>query len=227
MNTTLHSEHEKGNIDALRKWANELFPLYSSTGEYVLDMDGCGVDLFGIVNFAVPLLAYVDTNEGIKFWVPRQSKTKMSYPGMLNNSVGGSLSLGERPIDCIVREAAEEGAIPKEYTRKNVIPCSTLSYQISQTNDSRPGCQHQVQYLYEMELTEDIVPEPFDGEVEEFTLKKLDEVHHALIHGELKLNCGMTWMAYLVRHGIINAENEPNLVEICSRFHRKRDDFIV
>ena len=227
MNTTLRSEHVKGNIDALRKWADELFPVYSSTGEHVLDMDGCGVDLFGIVNFAVHLLAYVNTKEGIRFWVPRRSKTKMSYPGMLDNTVGGSLSSGERPIGCIVREAAEEGAIPEEYTRKNIISCGTLSYQMSLTDDGRPGCQHQVQYLYEMELTEDIVPKPFDGEVEEFTLKSLDEVRYALMHGEFKLNCGMTWMAYLVRHGIVNAENEPNLVEICSRLHRKHDIFIV
>ena len=190
-------------------------------------MDGCGVDLFGIVNFAVHLLAYVNTKEGIRFWVPRRSKTKMSYPGMLDNTVGGSLSSGERPIGCIVREAAEEGAIPEEYTRKNIISCGTLSYQMSLTDDGRPGCQHQVQYLYEMELTEDIVPKPFDGEVEEFTLKSLDEVRYALMHGEFKLNCGMTWMAYLVRHGIVNAENEPNLVEICSRLHRKHDIFIV
>ena len=227
MNTTLHSEHGKGDIDALRKWAKELFPVYSSTGEHVLDMDGCDVDLLGIVNFAVHLLAYVITKEGSKFWVPRRSKTKRSYPGMLDNTIGGSLSLGERPIDCIVREAADEGAITEEYARKNIIPCGFLSYQMSQTDDSRAGCQHQVQYLYEMELTEDIVLESFDGEVEEFTLKKLDEVHHSLIHGELKLNCGMTWMAYLVRHGIINAENELNLVEICSRLHRKHDLFIV
>ncbi len=227
INTTLRTAHEKGNIDALRKWANELFPVYSSKGEHVLDMDGCGVDLFGIINFAVHFIAYVNTKDGLKFWIPRRSKTKTSYPGMLDNTVGGSLSSGERPIDCIVREAAEEGALPESYTRENVRACGTLSYQMSQTDDGRPGCQHQVQYLYEMELPEDIVPRPFDGEVEEFTLKSLDEVYDALRCGEFKLNCGMTWMAYLVRHGIVNAENELHLVEICARLHRKHDLFVV
>lgn len=81
--------------------------------------------------------------------------------------------------------------------------------------------------LYEIELTEDIVPKPFDGEVEEFTLKTLDQVRDALARGEFKLNCAMTWMAYLVRHGVVNAENEPNLVEINARLHRKHDHFIV
>ena len=130
-------------------------------------------------------------------------------------------------MDCIVREAVEEVAIPESYTRENVRACGTLSYQMDRTDDGREGCQHQVQYLYEMELPEDFVPMPFDGEVEEFMLKSLEEVVYALRRGEFKLNCGMTWMGYLVKYRIVNAENEPNLVEICSRLHRKHDIFIV
>ena len=34
-------------------------------------------------------------------------------------------------------------------------------------------------------------------------------------------------MAYLIRHGVVNAENEPNFLEICSRLHRKHDLFII
>lgn len=171
------------------------------------------------------MIAYVNTKEeGRQFWVPRRSRTKMSFPGMLDNTVRGILRSGEKPIDCIIREAAEEGAIPESYTRENVRACGTLLYQMDRTDDGREGCQHQVQYLYEMELPEDIVPKPFNGKVEGFMLKSLDEVVHALMQGEFKLNCGITWMVYLVRYGIVN---EPNLVDICLRLHRKHDIFIV
>ena len=228
MHITLRTALDSGIVN---HWANELFPVYSSkTGEHVLDMDGCGVDLFGIVNYGVHMIAYVhtkDDDEGRKFWVPRRSKTKMSYPGMLDNTVGGSLRSGERPINCIVREAAEEGSFPESYTREHVRACGTLSYSMDRTDDGREGCQHQVQYLYEMEVSEDIVPRVFDGEVEGFRLMGIEEVVGALRGGDFKLNCGMTWMAYLVRHGIVNAENEPHLVEICARMNRKHDLFIV
>ena len=228
MYTTLRISHDSGNVAALRNnWANELFPVYSSTGEHVLDMDGCGVDLFGIITYGVHMIAYVDDDEGRKFWVPRRAKTKMSYPGMLDNTVGGSLRSGERAIDCIVREAAEEAAFPEEYTREHVRACGTLSYSLDRTDDGREGCQCQVQFLYEMELPEDIVPRPFDGEVEGFRLMGIEEVICALRRGEFKLNCVMTWMAYLVRHGVVNAENEPHLLEICSRLHRKHDLCVV
>lgn len=146
MHITLRTEHDNGNIDALRWWANEVLPIYSSTGEHVLDIDGCGVDLFGIINFGVYMIAYVNPeNEGRKFWVPRRARTKMIYPGMLDNTVGGSLRSGEKPLECIVREAAEEGAIPESYTRENVRAYGTLSYQMDRTDDGGEGCQHQVQ----------------------------------------------------------------------------------
>ena len=147
MNETLRLKHEKGEVETLKIWSNELFPVYSADGEHVLDIDGCGVDLFGIVNYAVHMLAYVETGDGLRFWVPRRSKTKMSYPGMLENTVGGSLRSGERPIDCIVRECGEEASLPEDYVRENIRTCGTLSYQMSRTDDGRVGCQHQVQYL--------------------------------------------------------------------------------
>ena len=227
LNDTLRTEHKKGQVDALRHWSNELCPVYAADGEHVLEMDGCGVDLFGIINFAVHMLVYVQTKHGRRYWVPRRAKTKLSYPCMLDNTVGGSLSSGERPIDCIVRESAEEASLPEEYVRANVKSCGTLAYQTSRTDDGRPGCQHQVQYLYEIELSEEIVPKPFDGEVEDFTLMALEEVQTALACGEFKLNCAMTWLAFLIRRGVVNAENEPNLVEICARLHRKHDLFVV
>jgi hypothetical protein len=105
--------------------------------------------------------------------------------------------------------------------------CGTLSYQMSVTDDGKSGCQHQVQYLYEMEMSEDILLMPYDGEAQNFNLMSLEEVMAALRQGEFKLNCGMTWMAFLIRHGHVNAENEADLGEIEARLHWKHDMFVV
>ena len=59
MNDTLRKGHESGLVPALSHWANEEFPLVSSTGEHVLDLDGCGVDMFGIINYSVHLTGWV------------------------------------------------------------------------------------------------------------------------------------------------------------------------
>ena len=146
---------------------------------------------------------------------------------MLDNTFGGSLRSRERLIDCIVRESAEEGSLPEKYIRANIKACGTISYQMSRTDDGRPGFQHQIQYLYEIELSEDVVPKPFDGEVEGFLLKALDKVRDALARGEFKPNCAMTWIAYLIRHRIVDAENEPDFLEVCARLHWKGELFVV
>lgn len=227
MKETLQTNPNTDDASAFGKWCDELFPVYDSEGEHVLDLDGAGVDTFGIINYACHLIAFVMTKDGTKYWVPRRAKTKRSFPNMLDNTVGGSLRSGEKLIDCIIRECEEETPMPKEYTRANIKACGLLSYQMTLTDHGQEGCQHQVQYLYEMEMSKNVVPVPNDGEAQEFNLISLEEVISAVRKGELKLNCAMTWLAFLIRHGHINAENEPKLEEITSRLHRNHDLFIV
>lgn len=226
MNETLGINHESQKVPALARWSEEDFPLYSATGEHVLDMNGAGVDVLGILNFSVHMIGWVTTAEGIKIWVPRRSR-RMSFPGMLDSTVGGSLPSGERPIDGIVRECEEQICLDPAYTRDNIISCGTNSFQLSVTDSQLPACQHQVQYLYEMEFRRGIVPRIGDGEVGELKLMTIDEVREAMKNGEFKLSCNMTYLAFLIRHGYINAENEPDLPEICARLHRRHQFFIA
>jgi hypothetical protein len=151
-------------------------------------------DVFGIINFSVHMIAWVMTKE-----VPRRAMTMRDILGMLDNNVGGGLVSGERPIDGIVRECQEEISLDPAYTRANIKSCGTISYHMCVTDGIEPGCQPQVQYLR-------------DGAQPMETL------------GEFKLNCNMTWLAFLM---YLNSENEPDLIQICSRLHRKHDLFFV
>ena len=227
MHQTLRHGIESRKVDVLTRWDDEMFPLYAANGQPVLNMDGIGLDAFGVINYAVHMIGFVRTKEGTKYWVPRRAKSKMSYPNMLDNTVGGGLLAGEKPIDCMVRECQEELSLDCEYTRANLRACGTASYSMTQTDAGQPGCQHQVQFLFEMEFGEDLVPKIGDGEVGQLYLMNLEEVRSALANGEFKLNCAMTWLAFKIRHGHLTPENEPNLLEICSRLHRKHDLFMI
>ena len=57
------------------------------------------------------------------------------------------------------------------------------------------------------------------GEADAFHLMSLDEVRRALATGQFKPNTGMTWLAHFVRHEILNAENEADLIKICIRLY--------
>ena len=47
------------------------------------------------------------------------------------------------------------------------------------------------------------------------------QVVEALHNGEFKPNCGLILVDFLVRHGFVTPENEPNYVEISWRMHRR------
>ena len=152
-------------------------------------------------------------------------ETKSTFPGMLDNFCPGNLVGDERPLDGVVREVAET-AIPEEYTRAHARARGTVIYEMPVTKDDRKGCQHHYQFVYELELPEDIIPRPNDGEVECFTLMGIDEAQK-LSQGKFTPNRNMTYLSHFVRHGIANAENDENIAEVCARLHRKHDLFIV
>jgi len=224
---TLHIGIDSGKVTGLNRWRGEAFPLLTTHGEHVLDMDGSGADIFGFPGGGVHMIGFFNTKDGPRYWVPRRAKTKLSCPGMLDNTVGGSLRSGEDPVECIIREAEEEASLSPEFTRQHVKSCGILSFQMAQWDDGNPGFQAQLMYLYEIELPEGLALKPNDDEVDSFSVMTLDDVKNALANGGFKLNCAMSWIAYMIRHGYITAENEKDLVEIEARLHRKHEFFIV
>ena len=51
------------------------------------------------------MTAYVKTPDGqYRFWIPKRSSTKETWPGYLDNSVAGGITSGDGPLEAIVRE---------------------------------------------------------------------------------------------------------------------------
>jgi hypothetical protein len=46
---------------------DELFPVYDADGEHVFNLDGVGVNTFSIINYAYHIIAYVATDEGLRY----------------------------------------------------------------------------------------------------------------------------------------------------------------
>jgi isopentenyldiphosphate isomerase len=205
MRSTLSQAGKEGAPTSPQKFYDESLRVVSATGEHVLDMDRSGLDPFGVVSFSAHILEYVKSGDEKRYWVPKRSASKETVPNMLDSTVAGVIRSGESPLDCMFRKIALETSIPKEHIKDHFLSCGTISYQVAITSKGLPDCQHIISHLYEMEFSPDLVLVP-DDEVEKSTLMTLDEVKVALMEGEFVANRALVWLAYLIRHGIMNPE---------------------
>ncbi|CAJ2511252.1 Uu.00g068770.m01.CDS01 [Anthostomella pinea] len=143
---------------------------------------------------------------------------------MLDVSVAGGIKAGTSPLDTIIAEAGEEASLPPSLVRKNILSAGVLTY-VSATGAEFPGEQGLVVpdliYAYDMELPADVIPKPHDDEVKGFALMSVPEVQRALLGREFKPDAAAVLVDFLVRHGVITAENEPRLAEITMHLHRR------
>jgi 8-oxo-dGTP pyrophosphatase MutT (NUDIX family) len=145
---------------------------------------------------------------------------------MLDNTVAGGMCTGEKPFECIVREAMEEASLPESVVRTSIVPVGCVTY--THVRDPRAGgetglLQPEVEYVYDLKLDPSVIPKPCDNEVEEFNLLSVSEVKEALARGEFKPNCSIIMIDFFIRHGILTAENEPDYLDIVARLHRRME----
>ncbi|KAL2761251.1 hypothetical protein ACRALDRAFT_1059117 [Sodiomyces alcalophilus JCM 7366] len=221
-----HYWRSQNAFPILRGWRDELWPVYGTEGELLFNIERSATGLFGVVRYGVHLNGFVrcaESSHGIKLWVARRSSTKSTFPGMLDNVAAGGLMSGERPFECIVREADEEADLPGDFTRERIKAVGGLTYMyITQEQAGESGLIYpEVQWVYDLELPEHVVPKPKDGEVGDFTLCTIEEVQTQLSQRQFKPNCALVVIDFFIRHGILTKQNEPGFDEIIRRIHRK------
>ncbi|EFY99349.1 NUDIX domain protein [Metarhizium robertsii] len=175
--------------------------------------------LFGIATRGAHLTCYVRAPDGLKIWVAKRSPKLFTYPGMLDSTVAGGVKADNSPLDCILAEATEEASLPADLVARLVRSVGVLT--LANRNPRTELHHSEVLYVYDMELEEDIVPTPQDGEVEEFVLMDCAELRHRMLNGEFKPNVCPIMIDFLVRHGEITPEGERHYVEICNRLRRR------
>ncbi|KAL2056889.1 hypothetical protein ABVK25_002628 [Lepraria finkii] len=219
----LEEAREHDSFEILRKWRDELYLLLGISRD--VRMARGGVALFEIHTVGVHMMGFYRTPVGeMKLWIPRRAATKQTYPGMLDNTVGGAIIAGEDQFECMVREAGEEASIPEHWVRILAKLVGAISYFY--IRDARAGgemglFQPATHYLYDIELPADMEPKPADKEVQEFYLWRVTETMTALKKGQFKPNSAVAWIDFLIRHGYITANNEPDYLELISRIHRR------
>ena len=92
----------------------------------------------------------------------------------------------------------------------------TNEAQVGEAGYIYPECQ----WIYDLELSPDVIPKPKDGEAEAFYLKTVDEVKEDLRQGRFKDNCALVAINFLERRGMLKEEGQGELAEIRRRMNR-------
>ena len=228
VSTTLDRERDKRTFAVLSGWRNELYSVYGLNAEVLVSIERAGCALFGVPIYGIHMTAYTmssskDNAAEPKIWVAKCAESKQTYPGMLDNTVGGGMPTGEEPLNSLVRECSEEASIPESYVRSNARACGTVTY--FDIRDERAGgetglLQPECIYVYDLLLEEGMTPRTNDGEAEKFMLWSVEELREAMMTGRFKTNCALVLIDFFIRHGLIVPERERDYIEIVSRLHR-------
>lgn len=139
-----------------------------------------------------------------------------SWPGKLDVTAGGAISLGHSAMATIIRESAEEALLDSDYVQENIRPVGILPFpNRSPGGWVLPG----IYYLFDLPLPPDgsITPRinVLDGEVQEFELLDIDTVFRYLLQGQFKPSSALAILDFLLRHGFYTKETDPRYLDVC------------
>ena len=181
-----------------------------------IDVDGAHLVLDSAkrtrpLNLQLNSFRQLHRDDGLHMWVARRARDKPTYPGMLDNMVAGGQPIGIGLLDNVIKECAEEAGIPADIAA-GAHAVGTISYWHALEDGVKPDQQ----FCYDLELPADFTPRNTDGEVDGFELWPIELVAETVRRTiEFKYNCNLVIIDFLIRHGLIDADTEPDYVALC------------
>jgi 8-oxo-dGTP pyrophosphatase MutT (NUDIX family) len=199
-----------------RGWRNEAYPVGSSFGCRLFEMERAAVPTFGVRAYGIHVNGFVSEGADLRLWVGRRSRHKPTYPGQLDHLVAGGQPAGLSLEENLLKECAEEASLTPDIVRR-ARPVGIVSYLL----ENEEGLRNDVLFNYDLELPPDVVPANADGEIEEFYLWPIERVIEELNEtANFKFNVAFVIIDFLIRHGFVGPE-DPHYLELAHRLRRR------
>ena len=182
------------------RWRQEDFDVRADPGGPVLAViDRGAIPAFGIQATGVHVNGLVSRPDGLHLWIARRARDKALDPGKLDHIVAGGVPAGLTPAETLVKEAAEEAAIPPGLAAQ-AVEVAVLSYAMERDEGLRRDWLH----CFDLMLPAEFVPRPADGEVEGFELWPLNRVVEAVrTTDDFKFNVNLVLIDLFIRQGLV------------------------
>jgi 8-oxo-dGTP pyrophosphatase MutT (NUDIX family) len=201
------------------KWRNEFFavaPRWGAPPHFRLDRGA--VPFFGTRAYGVHLNGWRRDGGTLALWIGRRAPDKKVAPNRLDNLVAGGISWEHGLEATLIKEAAEEAAIPRDLIAR-AVPTGAISYRM----ETELGVRHDVLFVYDLETPPEFVPRNTDGELTEFMLMPAGAVIDQVRAGDaFKFNVNLVLIDFALRHGIVTPA-EPDYLELVTGLRRALD----
>jgi 8-oxo-dGTP pyrophosphatase MutT (NUDIX family) len=182
------------------RWRGEAFDVRATTdGAALARVDRGALPLFGIMSVGVHVNGLVRTPEGLRLWVGYRAASRHLDPNKLDHIVAGGVPAAMTPEATLVKEAAEEAAIPAEIAAR-AVPVGRIGYAMERPE----GLRRDLLLCYDLELPPELVPQPVDGEMARFELWPIERALATARESDaFKFNVNLVLIDLFLRHGLI------------------------
>lgn len=185
----------------LLRWRGEAFDVRTDPDGAVLSqIDRGALPAFGVLAVGVHVNGLVHRQDGLYVWVARRAASKHLDPGKLDHLVAGGVPAGLTPEATVVKEAAEEAAIPA--------PLATSARRVAELDyamERSEGLRRDRLVCFDLDLPEDFSPAAADGEVESFALWPLHRAFETVRDSDdFKFNVSLVLIDLFLRTGLID-----------------------
>jgi len=201
---------------ALPKLRDEAYPVLTRWGATpLMEVDRAAVPLFGLKSFGLHVNGHVRKADGLHLWVGKRATDRGVAPGQYDNLVAGGQPARLTLTENLIKEAAEEAALPEALARR-AVPVGYISYVM----ENHVGLKDDTMFCYDLELDPDFVPRNTDGEVERFELWPVDRVADSVARtDDWKFNVNLVVIDFLIRHGVLSPDH-PEYMELVTGLRR-------
>ncbi|VEU38280.1 unnamed protein product [Pseudo-nitzschia multistriata] len=196
-------------------------------GEILAEINRSAAPFLGISSVGVHLLCYVRgdgtsrDDDTVCLWLAQRAANKSHNALRWDPTVAGGQPASLSLFDNLVKEAGEEAGIDPCVVARNAVSTGCLSQMTCKPNGAcmKPS----LYYTWDMQVGSNFVPHPADGEVAKFQLFSAKELEHEVRNGD-RLRPAMILVVtdFLIRHGVITPDNEPDYAQILAAMHRER-----
>jgi 8-oxo-dGTP pyrophosphatase MutT (NUDIX family) len=183
------------------RWRGEAFDVRARLpdGPVLARIDRGALPAFGIAAVGVHVNGLAAGPDGPLLWVARRAANKSLDPGKLDHIVAGGVPAGLTPAETLVKEAAEEAAIPPALART-----ARRVARIDYAMERPEGLRRDTVLAYDLDLPSGFRPHAADGEVESFALWPLVRVLETVRRTDaFKFNVTLVLIDLFLRRGLV------------------------